>query len=107
MPTVQELIIAAIQQKLIVTATYQGFVRIMCPHVIGYKHKPEGTRLNALFFQFAGGSKSGLPPGGQWRCVHVPELSNVSIDKGEWHTGPSHTQPQNCVDSPPIAEVVY
>ena len=102
MPT-QGLIVTAIQQKLIVTAMYQGLTRIMCPHVIGYKG---GTKLNALFFQFAGESKSGLPPSGQWRCVHISELSNVSIGPGEWHTGPLHTRPQTCVDQI-IAEVIY
>jgi len=102
MPSVQDLILTAIQNKLIVTATYQGKLRIMCPHVIGDK---DGT-LNALFFQFAGESKSGLPPGGQWRCVHVDELSDVSIAPGEWHTGPDHTRPQTCVDEI-IAEVTY
>jgi len=103
MPTVQETIVNAIHNKLIVTATYQGLSRVMCPHVIGYK---DGTKLNALFFQFAGQSKSGLPAGGQWRCCHVDELSNVQTSAGEWHTGPGHTRPQNCVDSP-IAEVAY
>ena len=102
MPTVSELIITAIQNRLIVTAMYQGYTRVMCPHVIGYKDR----QLNALFFQFAGGSKSGLPPHGQWRCVHVGELSSVAIAPGEWHTGPSHTRPQTCVDEV-IAEVAY
>jgi hypothetical protein len=104
MPNVQALIVTAIQKKLIVTTMYQGLPRVMCPRVIGYK---DGTRVNALFFQFAGGSKSGLPPGGQWRCCHIEELSDVQVEPGEWHTGPSHTRPQNCVDPPPIAEVVY
>jgi hypothetical protein len=102
MPNVQETIVAAIRQKLIVTAMYQGYERIMCPHVIGYK---KGV-LNTLFFQFAGGSKSGLPPDGQWRCVHVDELSNVFAAPGEWHTGPDHSRPQSCVDEI-IAEVAY
>ena len=35
MPNVQDTIVTAIQQKLVVTAMYQGFQRIMCPHVIG------------------------------------------------------------------------
>ncbi len=100
MSTVEEIVVRAIQEKLVVTAMYQGYERIMCPHVIGYK----AGRLNALFFQFAGGSKSGLPPGGQWRCVHIDELSHVTAAPGEWHTGPSHTQPQSCVDQI-IAEV--
>lgn len=102
MPNTADLIISAIQKKLVITANYQGYTRIMCPHVIGYKNR----RLNALFFQFAGGSKSGLPAGGQWRCIHVDELSDVAIAEGEWHTGPSHTRPQNCVDEI-IAEVAY
>jgi len=102
MATAQEIIVEAIQQKLVLTAMYQGYERIMCPHVIGYK---KGA-LNALFFQFAGGSKSGLPPEGQWRCIHVDELSEVSAEPGEWRTGPDHTRPQTCVDNI-IAEVVY
>jgi hypothetical protein len=92
--SVLDLLVNAINERLVVTATYQGYQRIMCPHVVGYKK----GELNALFFQFAGGSRSGLPPGGQWRCVHVAELANVSAAPGEWHTGDSHTQPQTCVD---------
>jgi hypothetical protein len=102
MPTDQEIIVQAIQHKLIVTAMYQGYERIMCPHVIGYKN----GILNSLFFQFAGGSKSGLPSGGQWRCIHMDELTHVSAASGEWHTGPDHTRPQTCVDNI-IAEVAY
>ena len=94
MPTVQDLIITAIQQQLIVTAVYQEKKRIMCPHMIGHKD----GRLNVLFFQFAGESKKGLPPGGQWRCIHLDELSDVSIAPGQWHTGPDCGRPQTCVD---------
>lgn len=106
MPSVLDLVVSAIQQKLIVTATYQGYVRVMCPHVVGYKSNKQGTESNALFFQFAGGSKSGLPAGGQWRCIHLDQLENVSIAPGEWHTGPDHSRPQTCVDHI-IAEVVF
>jgi hypothetical protein len=102
MPTVQDILVTAIRKKFVVTAMYQGYRRIMCPHVIGYK---KGT-LNALLFQFAGGSRSGLPPQGQWRCVHVDELSDISAAPDEWHTGPDHARPQNCVDDI-IAEVEY
>ena len=102
MPSDSDLIVTAIQQKLIVTAMYQGYERVMCPHVIGYK----AGRLNALFFQFAGGSKRGLPPGGQWRCIHMDELQNIQLSPGEWHTGPDHSRPQTCADNI-IAEVAY
>ena len=106
MPSVLDLIVTAIQNKLIVTAIYQGYPRVMCPHVVGYKHGKQGQELNALFFQFAGESKSGLPPGGQWRCIHLDELENVDIAPGEWHTSPDHSRPQTCVDEI-IAEVVF
>lgn len=99
MPSVQELIVSAIEQKLVVTAMYQGYERIMCPHIIGHK---KGV-LNALFFQFAGGSKSGLPPGGQWRCIHVDDLTQISCAPGEWHTKDDYA-PSSCVDNI-IAEV--
>jgi hypothetical protein len=92
-------IVSAIQQKLVVTTVYQGHERIMCPHVIGNKN----GNLNAFFFQFAGGSKSGLRPGGQWRCVRVDDLTQVSTAAGEWHSKEDYA-PTSCVDDI-IAEV--
>jgi len=84
----------AIIDKRIVIATYDGFVREMCPHAIG-TGKDGGEQ--ALFFQFAGGSRRGLPPDGQWRCIPIGGLSSVSIRHGQWHTGPDHTKQQTCV----------
>src|SRR5258708_31136384 len=93
MLTVQNSIVTGIQQKLIVTATYHDQRRIMCPHAIGHKD----GRLNVLFFQFAGESRSGLPSGGRWRCIHLDELFNVSIAPGRWHTRPDYARPEVCV----------
>jgi hypothetical protein len=84
----------AILNKQQVIATYNGHRREMCPHVIGRK----GQRRQALFFQFAGGSSSGLPPDGEWRCIPVDRLENVVVRPGEWHTGTSHMRDQTCVD---------
>ena len=91
---VYQTIRSAIQDRKQVVATYQGHVREMCPHVIGYG--PTGI-AQALFFQFAGGSSRGLPPGGMWRCLRLADLSDVETRNGEWHTGPRHSQPQTCV----------
>lgn len=88
------LVKQAIINKAQVIATYSGHRREMCPHVIGTK---DGRR-QALFYQFAGGSSSGLPPGGEWRCIPVDRLTDVSIQPGEWHTGVGHSKPQTCVD---------
>ena len=77
------LIRQAILEKKQIHATYQGHSRKMCPHVIGTKNGCE----QALFFQFAGGSSRGLPPGGAWRCIQINGLTDVSIHEGDWRTG--------------------
>jgi len=85
----------ALLERKRVSAVYDGLRREMCPHVLGWKN----DREHALFFQFAGGSRQGLPPGGAWRCLDLCELSDVSIYDGSWRTGPGYYEnPQSCVD---------
>jgi len=96
---IYQMIRQAIIDKDIVVAAYHGYVREMCPRVLGTKR----GRLQSLMYQFAGGSSSGLEPDGSpanWRCVIVEELSNVSTrrSKGEWHTASDYSRPQTCVD---------
>ena len=93
-----DLIAHAIQNKMIVTATYQGHHREMCPHVLGKKN----GRTQCLFYQFGGSSKSAgvITPGSpkNWRCIPIDELINVDIISGEWQTASNHSVPQTCVD---------
>jgi hypothetical protein len=94
-----EIVRDAIQNKKVVVAWYDGHERIMCPHVLGTKK----GRAQALFYQFAGTSKSGLLPDcspSNWRCLFLDQLSNVASRDagGEWHTAPNHLRPQTCVD---------
>src|SRR5438477_8110961 len=93
MPTVRDLIVTAIRQQRVVTAIYQGKRRITCPHAIGDKD----GKLNVLFFQFAEESNRGLPSGGQWRCIHLDELSNVSLAPGRWHPRSDYARPEVCM----------
>jgi hypothetical protein len=83
----------AILDKRQIVATYHGHRREMCPHVIGTKN----GREQALFFQFAGSSRSGLPPGGEWRCIPLEDLTDVSSRAGRWYTA-AGTRRQTCVD---------
>ncbi len=92
----------AIVAKQIVTGMYHDHHREMCPHVIGLR----GGRRQALFYQFAGSSSSGLPPDGEWRCLQVDELKDVTVQDGEWRTSPSRIIPQTCVDEIDV-EVKY
>lgn len=84
----------AIVQKKQVTCTYKGLVREICPHVIGTGK--DGTEM-VLSFQFAGQTSSVLPPGGEWRCMRVDEISGAKSRPGQWHTGENHSRPQTCV----------
>ena len=93
MPDAYAIVRQAILDKDQVVATYRGHRREMCPHAIGMK---DGRR-QALFFQFAGSSASGLPPGGEWRCIPIDRLSDIVIRAGAWHTA-SHTGRQTCID---------
>jgi hypothetical protein len=77
-----------------VSFMYKGHLRLTCPHVIGFKRGHE----HVLVFQYGGGSSSGLPPRGEWRCLNVSETSNVRIISGAWKTDPKHSQTQTCVD---------
>jgi len=88
----------AIIEKNVVIANYRGHTREMCPHMIGKKN----NRTQALLYQFAGGSDSGLKPDGSpsnWRCLRIGELSQVSVRKsaGEWHTASNYSTIQTCV----------
>ena len=80
-----------------VSATYNGYYREMCPHVIGSKN----GRRQALFYQYGGQSSSGrITPGAlnNWRCIPVDDLQNVTIIEGQWHTASNHSTPSTCVD---------
>ena len=94
-----EIIKQAIIKKQQIIATYNGYVREMCPHVIGIKNGQE----QALFYQFGGASSSGqIQHDGSpknWRCIPIASLENVSVRDGEWHTASGHSKRQTCVDN--------
>ena len=92
------LIRGAIEQRQQVHASYAGHNRLLCPHVIGTK----AGEPRVLFFQFGGGSSRGLAPGGDWRCLSIAGLSEISVLDGEWRTRP-HSQPQTCIDEIDLA----
>jgi hypothetical protein len=95
---VYELLRLAAVRRQPVAAIYDGLPRLLCPHVLGRK----SGRLQAFFYQFGGGSVSGLPVAtedgvGDWRCLAVEKLSQVELCKDAWHTGP-RSRRQTCVD---------
>ena len=77
-----------------VSFLYKGHQRLTCAHVIGTKR----GREHVLVYQYGGGSSSGLPPSGEWRCLNVSETFNVEVISGAWKSDPKHSQTQTCVD---------
>jgi hypothetical protein len=93
-PTYQTLRDAMLAGKPL-SITYQGYSREVCAHVIGRKNGHE----QVLMFQFGGGSSSGLPRDGQWRCMPIDGIGNVQVLNGPWKTGVNtHQKTQTCVD---------
>jgi hypothetical protein len=76
-----------------ITCDYDGCHREICPHVLGHTDGQE----KALTYQFAGQSTSGLPPGGEWRCLSLKRVRNPTLRDGVWHTGRQHITTQTCV----------
>ena len=74
---------------------YKGHPRALCPIILG--HSRDGEE-KALTYQFAGGSRSGLPRGGEWRCLWLARVSEAELHDGPWIAGSAHTQPQGCVE---------
>jgi hypothetical protein len=92
----------AVLNKQQVVCTYKGLSREVCPHALGHT----AGREQALTFQFAGQSSSGLPPGGEWRCMKLEDVSNAQLKNGAWHTANTHGRPQTCVKDVDV-EVAY
>jgi uncharacterized protein (DUF4415 family) len=78
-----------------ILCTYHGRPRELCPIILGHSQGQE----KALTYQFGGQSEKGLPPGGQWRCLWLSEVTDIRLRDGPWYAGDRHTQPQGCVET--------
>lgn len=83
----------AIQLKRCVTAYYDLEPRHFAPHCLG---ESKDGHMNVLGFQYGGKSSGKLP---NWRCYHVSDLRNVTINGDQWHTASDHSRPNTCVNT--------
>jgi len=88
-----ELFLEARRERRQVTCTCRGKRRELCPIVLGHS----GGVEKALTFQFAGESGSSLPPGGEWRCLTLAEVTDIKLRDGPWHDGTGKSGAQTCV----------
>ncbi|MFN3198945.1 MAG: hypothetical protein ACE366_11110 [Bradymonadia bacterium] len=85
----------AIKGRTSVRMVYQGLERLCAPHILGRNVDDEP---HVLVFQFGGGSHSGLPEGGAWRCMRLGEIAEVSPIDDPWCTVPTEgNPPPKCV----------
>jgi hypothetical protein len=84
----------AMRTRRQVVCVYRGYRRELCPIILGHTQGEE----KALTFQFAGASKSGLPAGGEWRCLVLAQVSEVALRDGPWFAGSRHNERQRCVE---------
>src|SRR5256885_2449981 len=64
----------AMTERKQIVCMYDGHRRELCPIILGHSQGEE----RALTYQFAGGSTSRkLPPGGDWRCLTLSNVSEV------------------------------
>jgi hypothetical protein len=84
----------AMSERKQIICMYDGRLRKLCPVILGHSRGEE----KALTYQFGGESRSGLPRGGEWRCLFLSNISDVQLRKGRWYTGDSHQQPSGCVE---------
>src|SRR6266404_6134006 len=91
---IYELFREAMADRRQIVCTYGGYRRELCPIILGHS----GGEEKALTYQFGGQSKSGLPPGGEWRCLWLSKVNDVQLRDGLWHAGSSHLKQQECVE---------
>ena len=84
----------AMAERKQIVCSYGGARRELCPIVLGHS---KGREV-ALTYQFAGGSKSGLPAGGDWKCLELAKVKDVALRDGPWHAGSNHQRRQSCVE---------
>ena len=98
MPSANYMLIRqAILDKRNISANYKGHKRHMSPHAIG---TAKNGNEQALFYQYAGSSSSGLMPPGHpsnWRCIPIDGLQDVTLLDGPWESAGNHSTDQTCV----------
>jgi hypothetical protein len=76
-----------------IVCRYKGYRRELCPVILGHSDGKE----KVLAYQVAGETSSRLPPGGEWRCLDLFEVTDAQMRDGPWYEGTRHSAEQSCV----------
>jgi len=91
----------AIREKRCLTALHKGTRRRFAPHAVGFT----SMRTPAAFvFQYGGETTSTLPFKGEWRCLHIEDLSHVAENGDPWRTPSNYSlSRQTCLEQIALA----
>lgn len=101
-PPAWNVLADALQQRRPVRARYHGQTRLLCPHLLGWKH----GRAKALCYQADGPTSQGaLPsdPRQRWRSLFIDEITDITITTELWTTPTNYSLDANCVDCVELA----
>lgn len=85
----------AILRRRCVTAIYKGVQRRFAPHALGFTS--DGTPA-AFVFQYGGGTTSALPFKGEWRCLHLRDVSHAGENEDRWRSPSNYSlKRQTCL----------
>jgi hypothetical protein len=91
----------AIREKRCLTALHNGTRRRFAPHAIGFTSSGVPA---AFVFQYAGETTSTLPFRGEWRCLHIGDLSHVADNGDRWRTPSNYSlSRQTCLEQIALA----
>jgi len=94
---IYRLVWTSVERKQPIEASYDGRLRLLCPHRLGRNSKRE---LRVLCYQYGGKSRSRLERSGSpanWRCMVVEKLRHVRLLDDDWQTASNHSRPTSCV----------
>ena|SRR5215210_869043 len=94
---IYRLVWMSVESKRSIEASYDGRLRLLCPHRLGRNSKGE---LRVLCYQYGGESNSKLERSGSpanWRCMVVEKLRHIRLLDDKWRTAPNHSRPASCV----------
>ena len=83
-----DLIAQAIREKRCLTGFHKGTRRRFAQHAVGFTRKGIPA---AFVFQYGGGTTTGLPRYGQWRCMHFHDLRHVHENGDRWRSQPNYS----------------
>jgi hypothetical protein len=101
-PSAWEALAQALRERRAVKVRYHGADRIVCPHVLGWKH----GRPKLLAYQVAGSTSHGPLPNQlhqRWRSMFIDEIESVALTGDPWGTADNYSLDTNAVDQLEVA----